>query len=156
MLALGALLSTLPWETPQWQTPMMFLSGSATIVRLCGERSQGDVGCGIRGCAGGWWHTSLHFTSTWWAPQQGGHSNICLRWGLASWWNRGIHCWWARQTLAQQLKRYGKSQSYEHKDTTPSPYFSALTQNLAARLVVSWLQLSLVQLCIHINTPAHP
>lgn len=118
----------------------------------CGEGSQGAVGLEDVQEAGD--NTSLHFTSMWWAPQQGGHSNICLRWGLA--------CELERFTAGEQdrswdssCRRYRKSLSYEHEDITSSPHFSSLTENLAERLVASQIQLSVVQLFIHINILAH-
>lgn len=83
-----------------------------------GPREMWAVGLGDVQEAG----DTLLCTFMWWAPQQGGHSNICLRWGLA--------CELERFTAGEQDRpwdnsymRYRKSLSYEHKDTTSSPIF---------------------------------
>lgn len=74
--------------------------------------------------------SALHFyamstTARW-------HSNICLRWGLACELG-GFIAGEQDRPWDKSYRRYGRSLSYEHENTTSSLHFSSLTQNLGAR-----------------------
>lgn len=157
-LSLWALLLSLPEKQlsgrPKWHYPVWLSKYREAIQRGVPGRCRlgyvQDAGDTLL-C------TSSH--SMWWAPQQGGHSDVFLRWGLA--------CELKRFTAGEQdrdwgnnYKRYRQSLSCEEKKHTL--HFSPLTQNFGARLIsldssihLSWLQLFMVQLSNHISIPVH-
>lgn len=118
-------------ETAQWQTQM-------TLPCLLSKYREA-IQRGVPGrCRLGYVQeagdtllcTSSH--SMWWAPQQGGHSDVFLRWGLAC-ELKGFIAGEQDRGWGNNYKRYRQSLSCEQKKHIL--HFSPLTQNFGARLI---------------------
>ena len=140
-LSLRASLFPPPRKTAQWLTQMTLSpSDSASTIRGRGEMQTAV-------CSGGCWCSSSLLM--WRAPQQGGHSDVFVRWGLA-WELEGFIT--GEQGQGNSYRRYRKSPSCEQKKHTL--HVSPLTENLGIRLIsldssCLWCNWAITSLCTH-------